>query len=581
MENTGFILTLEDIVGKRNILISLEQTKHYRTGFRSGEGDAAAVVFPDDLLKFWRVLQVCVEARTIIIMQAANTGLTEGSTPSGYDYERPVIVINTRKMDQMILLGAETETIEEKKKGRQLISFPGTTLYQIENALKPLQREPHSVIGSSCIGASVIGGVANNSGGALIQRGPAYTELALYAQVNEHGHLELINHLGISLGDTPEEILSNLQDENFSLSDVVWNDNAMASDIEYKKRVKDVDADSPARFNADPRRLFESSGCAGKLAVFAVRLDTFKSVEKSKTFYIGTKDSNQLNQIRRHVLKNFKNLPVLGEYIHRDAFNLARVYGKDTFLAINIMGTRRMPQLFAIRGRLNTLLNRLPFMPKDFPDKVMQWLSSLFPEHLPQRILEMEKLYAHHLIIKMSDDGIEELTQYLTKFYANEDIQNNSGHYIVCTKEEEEKAMLHRFAVAGAAIRYYQMHEDKVEDILALDVALKRNETNWVEELPESLRAKIFSPIYYGHFFCHVFHQDYLVKKGESVQEVKQQLLELFDDKGAKYPAEHNVGHIYEAANELKDFYQKLDPTNTFNPGIGKTTKHQRYCNCC
>ncbi len=32
---------------------------------------------------------------------------------------------------------------------------------------------------------------------------------------------------------------------------------------------------TPARFNADPRRLRESAGCAGKLAVFAVRLDTF------------------------------------------------------------------------------------------------------------------------------------------------------------------------------------------------------------------------------------------------------------------------------------------------------------------
>ena len=35
--------------------------------------------------------------------------------------------------------------------------------------------------------------------------------------------------------------------------------------------MRDVDADTPARYNADPDRLFESSGCAGKLAVFAVR----------------------------------------------------------------------------------------------------------------------------------------------------------------------------------------------------------------------------------------------------------------------------------------------------------------------
>jgi hypothetical protein len=35
-----------------------------------------------------------------------------------------------------------------------------------------LGRAPHSVIGSSCLGASIVGGVANNSGGALVKRGP-------------------------------------------------------------------------------------------------------------------------------------------------------------------------------------------------------------------------------------------------------------------------------------------------------------------------------------------------------------------------------------------------------------------------
>lgn len=41
------------------------------------------------------------------------------------------------------------------------------------------------MIGSSCIGASVIGGVCNNSGGSLVKRGPAYTEMALYAQLGK------------------------------------------------------------------------------------------------------------------------------------------------------------------------------------------------------------------------------------------------------------------------------------------------------------------------------------------------------------------------------------------------------------
>ena len=69
--------------------------------------------------------------------------------------------------------------------GRQVICLPGATLFQLENALKPLGREPHSVIGSSCIGASVFGGICNNSGGALIHRGPAYTQMTLFARIGK------------------------------------------------------------------------------------------------------------------------------------------------------------------------------------------------------------------------------------------------------------------------------------------------------------------------------------------------------------------------------------------------------------
>jgi D-lactate dehydrogenase len=40
-----------------------------------------AVVQPGTLVEQWRVLQACVEAGVIVIPQAANTGLTGGSTP--------------------------------------------------------------------------------------------------------------------------------------------------------------------------------------------------------------------------------------------------------------------------------------------------------------------------------------------------------------------------------------------------------------------------------------------------------------------------------------------------------------------
>ena len=41
-----------------------------------------------------------MKADKIVIMQAANTGLTEGSTPKG-TYDRDVVLINTRRMDKL------------------------------------------------------------------------------------------------------------------------------------------------------------------------------------------------------------------------------------------------------------------------------------------------------------------------------------------------------------------------------------------------------------------------------------------------------------------------------------------------
>jgi len=76
---------------------------------------------------------------------------------------------------------------------------------------------------------------------------------------------------------------------------------------------------------------------------------------------------------------------------------------------------------------------------------------------------------------------------------------------------------------------------------------------------------------------CYVFHQDYIVKKGVDAHALKEQMLALLQARGAQYPAEHNVGHLYEAPEALKQFYRANDPTNSMNPGIGKTTKHKNW----
>ncbi|CNB82335.1 D-lactate dehydrogenase [Yersinia enterocolitica] len=557
-KKTQTLLTqLQHIVGARYLLTGERQTERYRTGFRSGAGSALAVVFPSTLLQQWQLLQACVAADTIVIMQAANTGLTEGSTPSGDDYDRPIVILNTLRLNQIQLLND----------GKQVIGFPGSTLNQLEKRLKPYDREPHSVIGSSCIGASVIGGICNNSGGSLVQRGPAYTEMALYAQIDAQGELQLINHLGINLGNTPEEILQRLERGKYRASDIVQG-TRQASDHEYATRVRDIDAPTPSRFNADPRRLFEASGCAGKLAVFAVRLDTFPSEKQQQVFYIGTNQTQVLTELRRAILRDFKHLPIAGEYMHRDIFDIAEVYGKDTFVMINSMGTNNMPRFFTLKGKIDARLSKVPFLVDHLTDRIMQGFSQVLPNHLPKRLKSYRNRYEHHLMLKMSGQGITEAQQFLKEFFATAE-----GNFITCTADEGKKAFLHRFAAAGAAVRYHAVHADKVEDILALDIALPRNEEQWFETLPAEIDQCLVAKLYYGHFLCHVFHQDYIVKKGVDTHALKQKMLALLNDKGAEYPAEHNVGHLYIAKPALKAFYQQIDPTNSFNPGIGKTSK--------
>ena len=559
--NKTLIKDLKTIVGSAYVLVNDIHKSPYCEGYRFGKGHAIAVVRPKNLVQLWQSLKACVKHQACIIMQAANTGLTGGSTPDGDHYDRSIFVINTMRIDDIHVLN----------QGKQIIGFAGSTLFQLEKKLSRYGREPHSVIGSSCIGASIVGGVCNNSGGALVKRGPAYTELSLFAKITKSGELILVNHLGIELGKDAEEILSNLQNKTYQMTSLV-NSDKLASDIHYEKRVRNIDSATPSRYNADARRLCDASGCAGKIAVFAVRLDTFPLPKRQKVFYVGTNDPAVFTQIRRHILSTFKHLPVSGEYLHRDCYDATKKYGKDTFLVIEKMGSSFLPKLFSLKRFVDRITSKIKFLPTHFSDFLLQYVSYLLPNHLPSRMEKFRDKYEHHWVIEMEDSGIEEARTYFNKLFLHEE-----GAFFECSKKEEKKALLHRF-VAGSAIgRYHMIHKKKVGSMMTMDIAFARNERNWFEKLPKEIEDLLDLKLYYGHLFCHVLHQNYIVKKGVDARLLKEKLLKLFDARGAEYPAEHNVGHEYVAKKSLKDFYQKLDPSNSFNPGIGKTSKNKNW----
>jgi D-lactate dehydrogenase len=560
-DKSKVINDLKLIVGKKYVLTNKLNKEPYSKGWRYGQGSALAVVKPGKLIEMWKTLELCVKNDIIIIMQAANTGLTGGSTPYGDGYDRPVVIINTMRMDDIHIIND----------GNQIIGLSGSTLYDLEKKLKPIGKEPHSVIGSTSIGASIVGGVCNNSGGSLVKRGPAYTELALYAKVNRNGKLELVNELGIKLGSKPEEILINLQNKNYRKTDIL-SSKKLASDDKYSSIVREIDSNKPARYNADKRLLYGVSGSAGKVAVFAVRLDTYNIPQKNQVFYVGSNDSNVFWKLRREILSKFKTLPTSGDYLHRDCYDAAKKYSKDTFVVIEKLGTNFLPTLFELKRKVDHISKKTSLLPNNLSDKLMQLFSKLLPNHLPKRIENYRELFEHHWIIEMSDDGIEEARSFFKEFF-----NKNEGDFFECTEKEGKKAILHRFTAASAFGRYSAINEDKIGGTMSMDIAFPRNEKNWFEVLSKEIDDMFEMKLYYGHLFCHVLHQNYIIKKGVDPKKAKEKLFKTYDKRGAEYPSEHNVGHEYHAKNTLKDFYKDLDPTNTFNPGIGKTSKLKNW----
>ncbi|MGO1481196.1 MAG: D-lactate dehydrogenase [Brachybacterium sp.] len=560
--SAGAVEAFTEIMGRKHVLTSARATARYTTGDRFGAGEVLAVLRPGSLVDMWRALQVCVDHDLIVITQAANTGLTGGSGPGDQDYDRDIVIISTLRIDQIHLL----------HDAREAICLAGSTLFALEEKLAPHGREPHSVIGSTSIGASVVGGIANNSGGTQIRKGPAYTEQAIFARVDEHGQIQLVNHLGIDLGSDPTHILDRLQRGEWEAADVTPPP-PDSTGTAYAEHVREL-ADSPARFNADPTFLHEASGSAGKLMVFAVRTRTFPLEEDKATFYIGTDRPADLEGLRRAFLAAEGPLPISGEYMSSHAFNLAVTYGKDTYVSLKHVGSRTLVRMFALKSWANGAFAKMPGMGPSVADTISQKLFALIPEKIPPRLVEFRDRFAHHLLLVVSGSQREETTQLLEQFFA---APEHEGAFFECDADEAQSATLIRFGVASAASRFFAMHRSEASAMVTFDVALRRDDEDWLEVLPPEIADQLLESVYFGHFFCHVLHQDHVAKKGVDPVALKKQMTALLEDRGAAVPAEHNFGRIYPAPEPMIEHFQQLDPLNMFNAGVGESSPRKRW----
>ncbi|MFK4761507.1 D-lactate dehydrogenase [Microbacterium sp. ZW T5_45] len=550
------------IMGRANVLTSRSATGTYVKGNRFGGENVLAVLRPATLVDMWRALQVCVDNDLIIIPQSANTGLTGGSGPGEQNYDREIVIISTLRINQIHLIND----------AREAICLAGSTLFELEDRLAPLGREPHSVIGSTSIGASVIGGIANNSGGSQVRKGPAFTEHAIYARVNEHGKAELVNHLGITLGDNPAHILDRLQRGEWEAADVTLPPQD-SLDTAYSEHVREI-VGTPARYNADPKFLREASGSAGKLLIFAVRVRTFPRCGRTATFYIGTNSTLELEQLRRQVLRSDARLPISGEYMGRSSFDLAEKYGKDTFVGLKYAGSRQLRRMFDLKNWANGVFAKVPFLGETFADTIAQKVIELFPTQLPRRMREYRDRFEHYLIMVVEDIEKPRTEAFLTAFFAEPE---RGGSFFVCSDSEAGSAMLHRFGAASAMTRYYNLHRKDVSELITFDVALRRDDEDWLEVLPPEIVNQLAASSYYGHFFCHVLHQDHVAKRGIDPVALKKRMMTLLEERDAAIPAEHNYGRLYQAPPALVAHYKQLDPHNVFNAGVGKTSAQKNW----
>ncbi len=168
--------------------------------------------------------------------------------------------------------------------------------------------------------------------------------------------------------------------------------------------------------------MFEASGSAGKVCVFAVRLDTFEKIP-SQVFYIGSNQQDDLTAIRRFLLRDLPRVPIAGEYIHRDAYDIGAEYGKDSFLFIEKFGTSKVPAAFAMKDKVDGFLTRWGM--RGLSDKVLQMFTKLLPNHLPERMNQFRDLYEHHLILRIEQQDVAAVQQFLMDYF----ITRNSGSF--------------------------------------------------------------------------------------------------------------------------------------------------------
>jgi len=423
------------IIGSSNVLVGSEMGP-YCQGSRLGSGgntNTLCVISPTTLQETVECLQLLVKEGVVCVPQGANTGLTGGSVPQTPPKSnsnskdktpskpRPSVVLSTRKLRPILL------PVDD---GERVLVTSNIGLATLATYLsQTYNRESHSILGSIFLNPTVGAGVAFGSGGTQLRKGPAYTDRSVYAVVNTDGEVIVENHLHV---DGLEEdggnaskgwigILQQLDQLSYRGTDkslVYTPPELHSTDVGLTIKSSNTDyvhnickpSSTASRFNADtsgspPNR------SEGKVLLLASIHDTFPKPHQTQTYWTSFATLEDAHAFRDTVmLDNPAEVPISAEYMNRDCFDIINNAGRATAFVTTYLGTgNAMRILWDIKVSIEAL--PLPNFVTSICDTILWKVNGLFPNPLPEQMMELGAQYDHHLILtvgEFEDVGLEE-----------------------------------------------------------------------------------------------------------------------------------------------------------------------------
>jgi len=588
-EQTALFTTLKRIVGKKNIIdgrVDSTETLPYLKGARLGRGSALYIVKPKKLKQIIEIVQQSIDAGCVVLVQGQNTGLTGGSVPRDQEDRRPTVLISMRDLD----------TIFPIDDGKRVVCLAGAGLATLQNFIQGYfpDRESHSILGSTFLNPTTAAGVALGSGGTQCRKGPAFTDRALYLKVipdkfgrsvvkvvntlgvegfdKEEGELDAhLRHDGdIPMLDTFVDKVSSGHDYSMRKSNGTYGKHS-ASDTDYKNRLCAHNEDV-SRFNAD------TSGCEcnrseGKVLILASVHDTFQKAKSAKTFWISFDSLETALKYRREVcLKTPEDLPVSMEYLDRDSFDVIDQSGRILGNVIKTVGPSS--PVVGNLWKFKLWIESLPVAgASTFADKLLYTFNPIFPSVLPSEVMEIGKKYDHHVAITVGDyDG--SLNRFMKRMDDFRKSEEGKVNVFECSSKKQESSFTAFRFIAAPAFRTWCIGTGNQG--FSVDYALPKNGGH-VPDLASGKDAPV-KRMRYSHFACNVVHEDLAFAPGVDVHKQKMVLKKNVEHGcGGKLPAEHGHGTEYHAPKETLKRWQKMDPLNVMNPGVGGLSTKYKY----